>query len=289
MEYEGNVIRPPSEADSILLQIAVGCPHNKCSFCGTYREVKFRLKDCEELQRELKFAQTHCKRLRRIFLMDGDVLRLPQHRLKELFKLIHEYLPWINRIRLYGSARSVLAKSLTDLKELKVLGLDRIYLGLESGHEATLKAINKGVTADDMIEAGKKVRQAKLFLSVTVLLGIAGIIFSKEHARETGRVLSAMEPSQIGVLTLMLLPNTPLFREFKTGHFELPDAMGLLKELRLMVQHISLQRVQFMANHASNYLPINCRLGRDKQELLQTIDHAIDGNIALKPERLRAL
>ncbi len=289
MEYEGNVIRPPSEANSILLQVVVGCPHNACSFCGTYRDVKLRIKNLDEIRQDLEFAQAHCKRLRRIFLMDGDVLRLPQHRLIKIFELLHQYLPWANRIRLYGSAKSVLNKSLDELEELKSLGLDRIYLGLESGLEQTLTDINKGVTTIEMIEAGQKVRKAGLFLSVTVLLGIAGTTLSQEHARGTGQVLSAMEPSQIGVLTLMLLENTPLYRDYQEGKFELPDSLGLLAELRTMVQHINLKKVQFMANHASNYLPVNCRLGRDKEELLRTLDHAINGNIALKPEMLRAL
>jgi radical SAM superfamily enzyme YgiQ (UPF0313 family) len=289
MHYEGNIIRPPSEAHSIILQVTVGCSHNRCTFCGTYRDVRFRLKEEDPIAADLEFAATHCHRQKRVFLADGDVLVLPQRRLVALFSRVRGKLPWVNRISLYANAKSIRHKSPTELRELKQLGLDRVYLGLESGHDLTLAAIRKGADAGELIAAGRKVREAGLFLSVTVLLGIAGISASGAHAQATGRVLTAIAPSQIGVLTLMLLPNTDLYLQERAGVFKMPSSHMLLEELKIMVQHIELDRVQFQANHASNYLSIDSRLARDKEEILSRIEQALQGRIHLKEESLRAL
>jgi radical SAM superfamily enzyme YgiQ (UPF0313 family) len=289
MHYEGNVIRPPSEADSIILQVTVGCSHNKCTFCGAYKDVRFRLKEEEIIEEDLAFAGRYCLRQSRVFLADGDVLSLPQHRLLALFARVRTHLPWVRRISLYGNERSIRGKSEGDLRELKQAGLDRVYMGLESGHDPTLAAIRKGADAGAMVQAGRKVREAGLFLSVTVLLGIGGTEDSLAHAAATGRVLTAMAPSQIGVLSLMLLPNTDLYRAAEAGRFRLPGSRGLLQELRTMIEHIDLDRVQLQSNHASNYLALDCRLSRDKAAVLARLDRALQGEIPLKPEYLRAL
>ncbi|MCA1766527.1 MAG: radical SAM protein [Desulfobulbaceae bacterium] len=289
MNYEGNVIRPPSEADSIILQVTVGCSHNKCAFCGTYRDQLFRLKDEGIVEKDLDFAARYCKRQKRVFLADGDVLSLPRKKLVDLLTEIRTRLPWVNRIALYGNAKNIIRKSEADLRQLKELGLARVYMGLESGHDPTLSAIDKGVDAAKQIEAGRLIGRAGLFLSVTVLLGVAGIENSAAHAGATGRVISAMQPNQVGILTLMLLPNTPLFEQAERKEFALPDRTGLLRELYLIVENIETDRMQLQANHASNYLPINCRLPKDRDAVLAAIRQAMQGEIALKPEHLRAL
>jgi len=289
MDYEGTIIRPPSEANSILLQVMVGCPHNQCTFCGAYKEVDCRVKDAGRIAQDIAFARRHCQRLHRVFLIDGDVLALPQPRLTAILRQIGQDLPWVNRVSLYGRANSIIHKSMADLRELKGLGLHRVYMGLESGHDPTLARIRKGTNSAQMIEAGQKIRRAGMFLSVTALLGVAGNDYSQEHAEATGRVLTAMAPNQIAVLTLMLLANTPLYQERQRGEFTLPDQPALLAELRTLVANLHLDRVQFQANHASNYLPINCRLKRDKDDLLHTLDQAVAGEINLVPETLRAL
>jgi radical SAM superfamily enzyme YgiQ (UPF0313 family) len=289
MNYEGNIIRPPSEADSIILQVTVGCSHNKCTFCGTYRGEIFRLKDERIIDEDLDFAARYCRRQTRVFLADGDVLSLPQPRLVDLFGRIRNRLPWVKRISLYGNARNILRKSAGELRQLKDLGLGRVFMGLESGYDPTLLAINKGADAAGMIAAGVLIRKAGLFLSVTVLLGVAGRDNSAAHARATGQVISAMRPSQVGVLTLMLLPGTPLYEQAAQGEFVMPDQAGFLRELYLLVENIEVDRLQFQSNHASNYLPINCRLPRDRQPVLAAIAKALNGEIALKPEHLRAL
>ena len=283
------IIRPPSEADSIILQVTVGCSHNKCTFCGAYKGVRFRIKEEEVVNRDIAFAATYCRRQKRVFLADGDALILPQRRLVELLTRIRREIPWVNRINLYGNAKSVLAKSATELKELRELGLDRVYMGLESGSDRILQQIRKGVDSARIIRAGHMVKEAGLFLSLTVLLGIGGTLHAREHAEETGRVVSAMAANQIAVLTLMLLANTELYHLEKTNGFTLPNQQQMLAELRLMVENINVSRAQFQANHASNYLPINCRLNRDKEMVLAAIDQALVGAKNLRPEHLRAL
>jgi radical SAM superfamily enzyme YgiQ (UPF0313 family) len=289
MQYEGNVIRPPSEADSIILQVTVGCSHNKCTFCGAYRQVRFRIKSDDEICEDLEFASQYCRRQKRVFLADGDVLSLSFRRLHSLFLLIRKKLPWISRISLYGNAKNVCHKTVSNLETLRGLGLDRVYMGLESGHIEILRAIGKGVGVEQMIEAAGKIKKAGLFLSVTALLGLGGAKLSGEHAIATGKILSLMSPDQIAVLTLMLLPGTPLFTAHQNGSFSLPSNRQLIAELKLMVENINIKRGQLHANHASNYLPIAARLPRDKGRILSLLDMAVNGQIDLKPEHLRTL
>ena len=288
MHYEGNIIRPPSEADSIILQVTVGCSHNKCIFCGAYKNILFNIKSDEIINKDIKFAAQYCRRQNTVFLADGDALIIPQKRLIDIFSRIREKLTWVKRIRLYGNAKSILRKSSEELAELKKLGLDRIYMGLESGSDSVLTFLKKGSNAEKMIEAGKRVREEGIFLSVTVLLGIAGREKSEEHAVNTGKVLSAMQPNQIAALTLMLLPNTEIYTLEKENKFTLLNSRELLAELRILVDHIT-SRGQFHTNHASNYLPINGRLPKDKDAILAKIDQALAGNFSLTPEYLRAL
>jgi len=289
LHYEGNIIRPPSEANSIILQVSVGCSHNKCTFCGAYKGVRFRIKDDLTINEDISFAAKYCRQQKRVFIGDGDALIIPTDRLTEIFLSIRENLPWVNRISLYGNAKSILRKNNEELVKLKELGLDRIYMGLESGHAPTLKKIRKGVTAEQMIAAAVMVREAGVFLSVTVLLGIAGINDSEIHASESGRILTEMKPNQIAALTLMLLENTPLHENAVSGSFHLPDQKMLLAELRTMVNCINLERVQFQANHASNYLPISGRFMKDKKKILQIIEDGLAGRKYLKAESQRGL
>ena len=289
MHYEGNIIRPPSEANSILLQVTVGCSRNKCTFCGTYRGERFRIKPDSIIREDIEFAARYCRRQRRVFLCDGDAMIIPHKRLLKILQTIGERLPWVTRIGTYANAKSLDMKSPQELEELKDHGLGIAYMGLESGDDVTLKRINKGATAAAMIAMGKKARQAGLKLSMTVLLGIAGRQRSRIHAEGTGRVLSAIDPEYVGALSLMLIPGTPLFDQHQAGDFPLLDPGEMLAELRAMIAATNLSRGLFHANHASNYLPIRARLPKDKASTLALIDQALAGEIGLKPEYLRAL
>ncbi|HIC85415.1 MAG TPA: B12-binding domain-containing radical SAM protein [Desulfobacterales bacterium] len=289
MHYEGTCIRPPSEAFSILLQVTLGCSHNKCTFCGSYKDKRFQIKDERIILSDILFASKYMRSQDRVFLMDGDALIIPQKRLMWILERIEEHLPWVKRVGAYANAKSIKMKSLEELKELKAHGLGILYLGVESGDDVVLKNIRKGVTAQTLIQMGRKVREAGIKLSVTVLLGIAGRQRSVEHARATGQLLSQMDPNYVGALTLMLIPGTPLHRDYVEGKFELPSERELLMELREMLAHTNLSQGLFMSNHASNYLPIKARLPRGKQEALDLIDRALRGEIGLRPEWMRAL
>lgn len=289
MHYEGNIIRPPSEANSILLQVTVGCSRNKCTFCGTYMGERFRIKPDSIIMEDIAFASKYCKNQRRLFICDGDALIIPQKRLLRILTEIQKQLPWVTRVGIYANAKSLKMKTLEELKELRSHGLGIAYMGLETGDDVTLKAINKGATSQDMIEMGKKAKEAGIKLSITVLLGIAGRERSEIHAQETGRVLSEIDPEYVGALSLMLIPGTPLYDDYRTGKFQLIEPLEMLNELRTMLANTNLSMGLFHANHASNYLPIRAKLPKDKERTLRLIDEAIAGRIALKPEWLRAL
>lgn len=289
MEYDGDIIRPPSEADSIILQVTVGCSHNHCTFCGAYKDKIFRIRSEEEIEQNIAFAEKYCTRQKRVFLADGDALILSQRRLLKIFTQIKGRLPWVNRISMYGNAKAIRSKSLEELKELKSLGLHRIYMGLESGDNTILAAVNKGETCQSMIQAAELVGAAGIFLSVTVLLGLGGITRTLQHARESGRVLSQMRPGQIAALCLMPLAGTELGKDVAADRFQLPDAQMMLLELQELIRNLECDRVQFMANHASNYLPLSGRLMRDKDSMLQKIERALQGDHPLVPEYYRAL
>ena len=288
MHYEGNIIRPPSEANSILLQITIGCSRNKCTFCGAYKGERFRIKPDSIIMDDIAFAANFCRRQRRVFLCDGDALIIPQKRLLNILLEIEKRLPWVTRVGIYANAKNLKMKTLDELKTLKAHGLGIVYLGLETGDDVTLKKINKGATSETMILMGKKAKAAGIKLSITVLLGIAGKTRSKIHARETGRVLSAIDPEYIGALSLMLIPGTPLYQDYASGDFTLLEPDEMLHELKNMIAATKLSKGLFHANHASNYLPIKARLPKDKEATLNLIDEALAGKITLKPEYLRA-
>lgn len=289
MHYEGMIIRPPSEADSILLQVTVGCSHNKCAFCGTYKGTRFRIKDEAVIDADIRYAAKNYDFLNRLFITDGDALILPQAKLVDLLSKIRRELPWVRRVGLYGNAKSILRKTPEELEALRELGLGIVYMGLESGDAQVLQEMNKGVSPERQIEAGRRIRAAGLKLSVMALLGIAGRERSLIHARATGEALSAMDPNYVGVLTLMVLPNTEVGKRVEEGTFELIGMTELLRELREMLYYTNMTRGLFFSNHASNYLPLRVKMPADKEKALKTIDKALAEEIPLKPEWLRGL
>ncbi|MDY0219988.1 MAG: radical SAM protein [Desulfobacterium sp.] len=289
MHYEGNVIRPPSEANSILLQVTVGCSHNKCTFCGAYKGERFKIKKDSAIMEDIEFAASHCRRQNRLFICDGDALIIPQQRLVPILERINQRLPWVERIGLYANTKSIRMKSEKELGELRGLGVKIAYMGLETGDDLTLKEINKGADSQRMIEMGQKIRRAGIKLSITVLNGIAGRKRSMIHAGETGRVLTAIDPEYVGALTLMLIPGTPMYESHARGEFELINPDEVLVELGAMISATHLTNGLFHANHASNYLPIRAELPRDKEKTLAHIARALEGKIGLKPEFMRAL
>ncbi len=289
MDHQGMIIRPPSEGDSILLQVTLGCSHNKCAFCGAYQGKRFGIKDRAQVDRDIAFARKHCTRQRRLFLMDGDALILPMPQLEYILERIRTKLPWVTRVSSYANAKSLERKSDAELETLHGLGLKMVYMGLESGDQVTLDRVGKWGTRDEIVRQGQRARQAGLKLNVTVLNGLGGLERSHVHAVETGRALTEMDPEQVAALTLMLIPGTPLHRDWEQGDFMLPGSMGILAELRLMLENINLSKGLFLANHASNYLPIKARLPRDKEKTLALIDSALASKVSIRDEKSRGL
>ncbi len=289
MDYVGHLIRPPSEANSIILQVTVGCSHNKCTFCGAYKDIPFTVKPAATVDADITFAKKHCRSQKRVFLADGDVLIMKQSYLIALFNTIRRELPWVKRISLYGSGRAIALKSERELSELKQLELNRVYMGLESGCNEVLKRVKKGDTAESMVMAGKKIRMSGLFLSVTVLLGLGGLQLSRQHAILTAGALNNIAPQQVAALTLMVLENTPLGQDMRNGVFQMIGPDKILEELHTLVSHLDLERAQFHANHASNYLPLSGRLSKDKDRILAEIALALTGGKSIVPEELRTL
>ena len=289
MHYEGMIIRPPSEANSILLQVTLGCSHNKCTFCGTFREKRFDIKKDDIIFEDIEFARANCKRQNRLFICDGDAMVIPQRRLVNILKRVKDRLPWVERVGIYANTKGISLKTDEQLKELHDLGVKIAYMGLESGDDKVLKDIRKGATAEKMITMGRRVKNSGIKLSVTVLIGLAGRDGSKTHAMETGKVLSAIDPDYVGALSLMLIPGTELHRDHQNGDFDLINPEEMLAELGVMIASTNLTSGLFHANHASNYLPIRAKLPEEKEKTLELISQALDGKIDLKPEFMRAL
>jgi radical SAM superfamily enzyme YgiQ (UPF0313 family) len=291
MKYEGMIYRPPSEAESLILQVTIGCSHNRCTFCGSFKEKKFRIRSLDEVKRDVEEAMGYPIPIRRVFIADGDALIIPQRHLAPIVELIKGSLPHLERIGLYGNTKSILKKSTEELRVLKDLSVGIIYLGVESGDQAVLDRVCKGTTLDKTAEAAKRVKGAGIILSVTVLLGLAGTERSRIHAEETGKFLTRIQPDYTGALTVMVVPGTPLAEEMQSGRFQVPEPYMLLEELYLMLKNIDAEHMYFASNHASNYLPVKGWLPRDKERMLDSIRFVLQQKdpSLLRPEYLRAL
>lgn len=296
MDYIGHIFRPPSEADSLLLQVTVGCSHNGCTYCGMYRDPvqRFRLKPLEVVARDIDEAAAYdrdVEPIRRVFLCDGDALVLPTKRLLEILGLLRERLPHARRVGIYGDARTILRKDDGELAALREAGLGIVYHGAESGDDEVLRRVDKGSNADDAARAAAALRRAGIRHSVMVMLGIGGRERSREHAEATARLLTAMDPPFVGALTTTLVPGTPLYAEAQAGRFALPDPWGMLAELRVLIADSRLSRCRFHANHASNYVPLSLNLPADRDLGLATLDALLRerDRSRLKPEHWRGL
>ncbi len=291
VKYEGDIYRPPSEAKSLILQATIGCSHNRCTFCGMYKRKKFRVREFEELEKEIIAVSQMMPRTRRIFLADGNALAIPFELLSRILQLLQDAFPKLERVSLYGNPQDLLEKSVEQLRELKNLKLGIIYLGIESGSAAVLKEIRKGVTPQQIAEGASRAKQAGVPLSITVINGLAGLEGTEEHAGETASLLNKIDPEYLGLLSLMTVPGTTTHRCFKEGLLTPLSPWELLKEIRMMVEGLSLTNCVFRANHASNYLPIKAVLSRDKEQLLAELDRVIAKKApgSLKSEYLRGL
>lgn len=288
MEYEGRVFRPPSEAYSLIVQATIGCSHNQCTFCDMYKEKQFRIRRLEEVKSDFDLARAQYRRVERIFLADGDALMCRADHLAELLQYIRTLFPECERVTSYGSPKSILVKTPEELRMLHELGLEMVYLGLESGSDEVLRRVNKGETAAEIIRAGQMVRNAGMKLSVTAIAGLGSTELSEEHAVQTARALSEMRPEYIGLLTLLFELPTPLMQDWQEGRFYLMNPVEIAAETLILLENIDSEGSVFRANHASNYVNLAGTLNRDREAMCARLRAALDGKVHFRSEAFRA-
>lgn len=283
LHYSGAVYRPPSEAHSLIIQVTVGCSHNKCAFCNMYKAKQFSITPPEQVLDDLRWAREQYPHVERFFLADGDALILPMERLLEILNTIRALFPECRRVSTYASPKSILKKTPEELSALRAAGLEFAYLGLESGNDALLKKINKGVTAAQQIEAGQKLKAAGFTLSVTAINGLAGSNGDwQAHAIDTAAALSAMRPDYIALLTLRIYTGTPMAEWVQRGELVMPTPMELIRESRLFLERVDCPGAVFRSNHASNYLALAGTLNDDRARLIRQCDDALAGDAPLR-------
>ena len=284
-----NLYRPPSESFSLILQITIGCSHNKCSFCSMYKGVQFHIKPFEQIKAEINYFRSRAKYVNRIFLADGDALIVPTEKLIEILKYIKNIFPECERISTYASPKSLELKSEDELKKIKDNGISLLYIGAESGNDEVLKNINKGVTSKELGDLILKAKKVGFKTSVTFIVGILGEKDFREHAVATGNFISRCEPDYVGILSLMLEENTTIYQEWLKGNFKEADGIDILKEIKLIIENINVtSNIIFRSNHASNYINLKGNLPEDKKRLIQEIDISLNKH-SLKEKKYRLL
>ncbi len=290
MRYEGSVYRPPSEAYSYILQVTVGCSHNKCTFCSMFKEKQFHLRPMQDVLDDLAMARRYYSVVDRIFLADGDALCLTNKKLMIVLDRIHELFPECERVSIYGSPRDVLRKTPEELAELRDAGIGIIYIGAESGSDKVLRDVCKGATRAEIIEAVKRVEDADIRTSVTFISGLAGAYGWEEHAVACGTMISEMQPSYVGLLTLMVEPDAPMYKDVSEGKFQFLTPYQVLQETALLLENCSVQRkCVFRSNHASNYVSLRGDLPEDRDKMIAQLKRAMNDSSLWKDDRYRML
>lgn len=289
MKYFGSVYRPPSEAYSLIVQVTYGCSHNTCAFCSMYKDKKFAVRPLPEVLEDFRTARKLYPRVEKVFLADGDALVRKALELETILDTIRELFPECRQVTCYASPASIRIRTDEELRTLRAKGLTMVYMGLESGCDDVLKRMHKGHMSDEIVAMGKKARAAGMALSVTAITGLGGPELLERHAVETARALNAMNPEYIGMLTLMVEPGTPLYDWVRDGEFQLLSQIQVLRETRLLVEHLDSPGSVFRMNHASNYLVLRGTLNADRQAMLDEIDRAEQDLSRLRPEEWRGL
>lgn len=289
MNYETPLYRPPSEAQSLILQATIGCSHNSCTFCSMYRNKQFRVRSFEEISKDINWAKAKYGIVQRIFLADGDALAMETEALLAILNRLTASFPGAARISIYAGPKNILAKTDQELAAIAKAGVKLAYFGLESGDAAVLQAINKGVNLEEMVAAATRMQEAGIDLSLTVLLGLGGKERSREHALHTADAVSRINPKYLAALTLMVEKNVPLASKIASGEFTLLSPREVLMELRMFLAGLQVQHCLFRSNHASNYFAVGGLLPPDKERLLAEIDRAIGNEELLKTEYFRGL
>lgn len=289
MIYDEPLYRPPSEASSLIIQVTIGCSHNRCTFCSMYKNKKFRIRRKHEIFNDLEEMSQSYKGTRRIFLADGNALVLKTSELRDILLKIKELFPGCERVGIYSAPKDILKKTMEELKELKECGLGIAYLGIESGSDRILSDINKGVTSDEMIEAGIRVSNSGILLSTTLISGIGGKHNWKEHAKESARVINEINPDYLGLLTLLVEPGTEMYDLINSGSFELLRPEEIAMETQELIRNLNTRNCVFRSNHASNYFSLEGTLPRDKERLLRQLDNIMNNDDNFRHEYYRSL
>lgn len=275
-QYHMPLYRPPSEAASLLIQVTYGCPHNKCAFCPMYKNVKFKVRPLDEVLMEIDLAaKTYKDQVRTVFLPDGNTIVLKTEKLLPILERITQSFPNLQRITCYGSARYILKKSEEELLKLRKAGLKRIHMGIESGDREVLEKIQKGADPEQMIQGGQRVKKAGIEISEYVLVGVAGPEKSQDHARESARVLNAIEPDFVRLRTYVPVPGTPLGDAHEAGDFVLLSPHECLREIKTLVEHLE-GRMELCSDHISNYANVQGVVPEDKKAILSKINKLLD-------------
>ena len=285
MRYDSDLLyRPPGEWKSYLLQCTIGCSNNQCTFCGMYKEKKFRIRPTEEILEDIDMARAYYgPGLQRVFLMDGDAIIIKTEDLLRILRKLYDTFPALEKVTLYAGPRSTLSKTPEELKALHDAGLSRAYLGVESGSDAVLKFIHKGVNAQQMLQAGQRLVEAGIDLWVTIILGITGEGGDwREHILSTAKIINEMKPRHLSAMTFAPAKGTPLGDDVLAGRFKVYGPDHILEECRLLIEHLDVDPLHFTSNHASNYLPLKGGLPEDREKFLSLIDQALEGKIRLR-------
>lgn len=292
MRYEGNIFRPFSEAKSYLLQCTIGCSHNKCTFCGMYKDKKYRIRSLEEIKTDIAMAKNYYNDLEKVFLCDGDAIAIETDILLEILDELYRTFPSLRHVGSYVGPRSTLNKSMSELTALRAAGLTKAYLGVETGDDRLLKEVKKGVSYEEMLQAGQNLVNAGINLSSMVLLGLAGPgERSREHALATAKITNEMKPQYLAALTVTPVPNTVLHRKVLAGEFKILNAFETLEEMKWMFENITIDGLKFVGSHASNYLPISGTLQKDRQKMLDMVNKVLESQDKryLRSENMRGL
>ena len=285
MRYDSDLIyRPPGEWRSYLLQCTIGCSHNKCTFCAMYKEKQFRVRPLEEILEDVDMARDYYgPGVERVFLMDGDAIVMKTEQLLKILEKLYQNFPNLQKVTTYAGPKSTLSKSMTELKELRQAGLTRAYLGVESGSDAVLTAINKGCTAAQMLKAGQNLVEAGIDLWAILILGLTGQDGDwEEHVLSSAKIINEMKPRHLSAMTFAPAKGTQLGEDVLAGRFKVCTPDHVLEECRMLIEHLDVDPLHFTSNHASNYLPLKGGLPEDKERFLSMIDQALDGKIRLR-------
>ena len=290
MRYEGQIYRPPSEADSYILQATIGCSWNHCTYCDMYRNKSFRVRNLDETLADIRTAAgSFGDRVTKVFVADGDALVLDLDHWEAILIACRDAFPRLKRVSAYATAINLNQKSPQELKRLRELGLSLLYMGPETGDDVTFKRIAKGSNFEEHVQAAKRARDAGFKVSAIFLLGAGGTERTEEHAEGSAKLITEMDPEFVSALTLTVVPGTPIAKMQAQGKFTLPSVTRMLEELRTIVSQANPTDAVFRTNHASNYLPLAGQLPQDREHIVGVLDKALAGDVPLRPERSRGL